>query len=72
MTLESARTNQTSLHLCASSEPTAWHSQLLSAQKGQPQERRLLPWEAPPSQEDKLPTIRDSRSPPLPPQLWGV
>ena len=37
MTLESARTNQTSLHLCASSEPTAWHSQLLSAQKGQPE-----------------------------------
>uniref|UniRef100_F7CWY6 Ig-like domain-containing protein n=1 Tax=Equus caballus TaxID=9796 RepID=F7CWY6_HORSE len=39
LTLESASINQTSLYLCASSESTALHSQLLSAQKGQPQEQ---------------------------------
>uniref|UniRef100_A0A8D0UHK2 Immunoglobulin V-set domain-containing protein n=1 Tax=Sus scrofa TaxID=9823 RepID=A0A8D0UHK2_PIG len=37
--LESASANQTSLYLCASSISTVWHSQLLSAQKGQPQEQ---------------------------------
>lgn len=39
LTLASASTNQTSLYLCASSLSTARHSQLLSAQKGQPQEQ---------------------------------
>uniref|UniRef100_A0A8C6BFR3 Ig-like domain-containing protein n=2 Tax=Monodon monoceros TaxID=40151 RepID=A0A8C6BFR3_MONMO len=39
LTLASASTNQTSLYLCASSLSTAQHSQLLSAQKGQPQEQ---------------------------------
>ncbi|KFO22125.1 T-cell receptor beta chain V region PHDS203 [Fukomys damarensis] len=37
LTLESASTNQTSMYLCASSEYTAWHSQLLTEQKGQSQ-----------------------------------
>lgn len=39
LTLESASTNQTSLYLCASSENTALHSQLLTTHKGQPQEQ---------------------------------
>ena len=38
LTLESATTNQTSVYLCASSEPTAQHGHILSAQKGQIQE----------------------------------
>uniref|UniRef100_A0A8C8X5X8 Immunoglobulin V-set domain-containing protein n=1 Tax=Panthera leo TaxID=9689 RepID=A0A8C8X5X8_PANLE len=37
LTLEAAGTNQTSLYLCASSESTALHGQLLSAQKVQPE-----------------------------------
>lgn len=36
LTLEPASTKQTSLYLCASSESTARHSQLLSAQKARP------------------------------------
>lgn len=43
LTLESASTTQTSLYLCASSEYTAPHGQLLSAQKGQPQAGRDAP-----------------------------
>lgn len=35
LTLESASTSQTSMYLCASSEHTALHSHILSAQKGQ-------------------------------------
>ena len=38
LTLESATTNQTSVYLCASSESTAQHGHILSAQKGQIQE----------------------------------
>lgn len=34
LTLESASTNQTSVYLCASSESTALHGHILSAQKG--------------------------------------
>lgn len=52
LTLESASTNQTSVYLCASSESTAQLSQLLSAQKAQPQAQRLLP-EFPPHDEEK-------------------
>ncbi|MBZ3877433.1 T-cell receptor beta chain V region [Sciurus carolinensis] len=37
LTLETPSTSQSSLYLCASSEATAVHSQLLSAQEGQPQ-----------------------------------
>ena len=37
LTLESATTNQTSMYLCASSESTARHGHILSAQKGQPE-----------------------------------
>uniref|UniRef100_A0A671EVY6 T cell receptor beta variable 28 n=1 Tax=Rhinolophus ferrumequinum TaxID=59479 RepID=A0A671EVY6_RHIFE len=35
LTMKSATTNQTSVYLCASSEYTALHSHILSAQKGQ-------------------------------------
>ena len=38
LTLESATTNQTAMYLCASSESTARHGHILSAQKGQMQE----------------------------------
>lgn len=38
LTLASATTNQTSMYLCASSEYTAQHGHILSAQKGRMQE----------------------------------
>ncbi|ELR52677.1 hypothetical protein M91_00613, partial [Bos mutus] len=41
LTLASATTNQTSMYLCASSEYTAQHGHILSAQKGQMQEAGL-------------------------------
>ncbi|KAF7487298.1 hypothetical protein GHT09_000237 [Marmota monax] len=47
LTLESPSTSQSSLYLCASSEATAGHSQLLSAQEAQPQGSGGLSFQSP-------------------------
>ena len=73
LTLESASINQTSLYLCASSESTALHSQLLSAQKGQPQEQGGSSLRKPhPTKRNNCPHHQRHRSPSSTPQLWKL
>uniref|UniRef100_A0A8C0MTJ3 Immunoglobulin V-set domain-containing protein n=2 Tax=Canis lupus familiaris TaxID=9615 RepID=A0A8C0MTJ3_CANLF len=54
-TLESAGTNHTSLHLCASGLSTALLSQMLAAQKGHLENKEAPSWGAPPQPRGELP-----------------
>lgn len=53
LTLEWSSTNQTAVYLCASSLTTALHSQLLSAQKGQPESKQAPHSGGPPTGREK-------------------
>lgn len=53
LTLEWSSTNQTAVYLCASSLTTALHSQLLLAQKGQPESKQAPPSGGPPTGREK-------------------